>query len=86
MQSFRKISMIIMVILDQNELIWIIFKIKKSKIHKNGNKTSIQPILKSISTSFMLNNYFCEINIKKVTHGVGASVKWWNLPNFLGEV
>ena len=33
-------------------------------IHKNGNKTSIQPILK-----FMFNNIFCEMNIKKVTNG-----------------
>ena len=29
-------------------------------IHKNGNRTSIQPILKSNSTSFMFNNIFCE--------------------------
>ena len=36
-------------------------------IHKNGNKTSIQPILKSNSTSLMFNNIFCE-KIKKVIH------------------
>ena len=34
-------------------------------IHKNGNKTSIQPILKSNSTSFMFKNIFWEMNIKK---------------------
>ena len=38
-------------------------------IHENGNKTNIQPILKSNSISFMFNNNFCEINIKKVTIG-----------------
>ena len=36
--------------------------------HKNKNKTSIQPILKLSSTSFMFYNIFCEINIKKVIH------------------
>ena len=71
--SFREISMIKMVILDQNKQISLILKIEKSKnskfvnytfiIHKNGNKTSIQPILRSNSTSFMFNNIFCEINI-----------------------
>ena len=30
-------------------------------IHKYGNKTSIHPILKSNSASFMFNNIFCEI-------------------------
>ena len=34
-------------------------------IHKNGKKTSI---LKSNSTSFMFNNIFCEMDIKKVIH------------------
>ena len=37
-------------------------------IHKNGNKTSIQPILKSNSTSFMFNNRFYEVKYKKVIH------------------
>ena len=47
-------------------------KIKKNKnpkfvnctfiIHKNGNKTGIQQILKSNSTAFMFNNIFCEMN------------------------
>ena len=69
--------MIIMVVLDQNKPIWLILIIKKKNkklenqifinftfiIHKNGNKTSIQPILKSNFTSFMFNNIFCEINI-----------------------
>ena len=63
-----------MVILDQSKTISLILKIKKFKnlkfvnctiiIHKNRNKTSIQPILKSNSTSFMFNNIFCEMNIK----------------------
>ena len=35
---------------------------------KNVNKTSIQPILKSNSTSFMFNNIFCKIKSKKVIH------------------
>ena len=67
--------MIKIVILDQNKRIWLILKIKNQNfihftfiIHKNGNKTSIQPILKSNSTSFMFNNIFCEMNIKKVIH------------------
>ena len=33
--SFREISMIIMVILDQNKPIWLILKIQKSKIQKS---------------------------------------------------
>ena len=37
-------------------------------IYKNGNNTSIQPILKSNSTSFMFNNIFCEMKGKKVIH------------------
>ena len=40
-------------------------------IHKNGNKTSKQPILKSNYTSFMFNNIFCEMNGKKL------STAWW---------
>ena len=39
-------------------------------IHKNGNKTSMQPILKSNSTSFIINNIFCEMEGKRVIH-------WW---------
>ena len=78
--SFREISMIKMVILDQSKPISLILKIKFLNctflIHKNGNKTSIQPILKSNSTSFMFNNIFCEMNIKKVIHcwGNGGTV------------
>ena len=64
------ISMIKTVILEQSKPITPILKRKKSKfknskfvnftfiIHRNGNKTSIQPILKSNSTSFMFNNIF----------------------------
>ena len=54
--------------MDQNKQIWLILKNEKFKnpqfvnytliIHKNGNKTGIQPILKSNSTSFMFNNIF----------------------------
>ena len=41
-------------------------------IHKNGNNTSIQPILlKSNSTSYMFNNNFGEMNINKVTYEGG---------------
>ena len=69
-----------MVILDQNKPIWLILKNKQSKIkkseflnwtfiiNKNGNKASIQSILKSNSTSFLFNNIFCEININKVIY------------------
>ena len=55
-----------MVILDQSKPISLYLKIKRLKnlknpkfvnctfiIHKNGNNTSIQPILKSNSTSFV---------------------------------
>ena len=45
-------------------------------IHKNGNKISKQPILKSNSTSFMFNNIFCEMNIKKV-------IPWGNVGTVL---
>ena len=38
-------------------------------IHKNENTTSIQQFLKSNSTSFMLNNNFREMNIKKLSTG-----------------
>ena len=41
-------------------------------IKKNGNKTSIQPILKSNFISFMFNNIFCEMKGKKVIHWEGA--------------
>ena len=73
---FREISMMKMVILNKNKQIWIILKnknIKKFKnpkfvnckfiIHKNKNKTSIQPILKTNSTSFLFNKIFCKIYI-----------------------
>ena len=62
--------MIKMVILDQSKPILLYLKNFKNKIQtseicklhvyysKNGNKTSIQPILKSNSTSFMFNNIF----------------------------
>ena len=44
-------------------------------IHKNGNKTNIQPILKSNSTSFMFDNIFCAMKGKKVIHlGDGGTV------------
>ena len=52
-------------------------------IDKNGNKTSIQPILKSNSTSLMFKNNFCKMNIKKVIH-VRRELE--NRPYFLLEV
>ena len=72
------------------------FEKKKSKIQKceicklyvyyskNANKTSIQPILKSNSTSFMLNNIFCEM--KKLSTVGGGLGEWGNCPNFVLEV
>ena len=64
-----------MVIFDQSKPISLYLKIKKLNnpkfinctfiIQKNGNKTSIQPILKSNSTSFMFNKKFCEVKGKK---------------------
>ena len=56
--------MLKIVIFDQSKPINIaIFENKKIKIctfiiHKNGNKTSIQAILKLNSTSFMFNNIY----------------------------
>ena len=50
-------------------------------IFQSGNKTSIQPILKSNFTSFMFNKIFCEIYIKKVSH-----LEWRNHPNSFLEV
>ena len=76
-----------MQILNQSKPTLLILKIKTIKnpsfihcmfiIHKNGNKTSIQPILKSSSTSFMFNNIFCEMKGKKVIQwgGNGGTVK-----------
>ena len=79
--SFREISMIKMVLLDQSKPISLILKIKKFKnlkfvnctfvICKNGNQTSIHLILKSNYTSLMFKNIFCEITIKKVIHWGG---------------
>ena len=46
-------------------------------IHENGNKTSIQPILQSNSTSFMFNKIFCEMKGKKVIHWGGGGA-WGN--------
>ena len=50
-------------------------------IHKNGNKTSIQHILKLNFTSFMFNNFFFEMKGKKVIHwggngGTGLILSW----------
>ena len=95
--------MIQMVILDQIKPISQYLKIKKSKIqkseickvyvwggiiHKNGNKTSIQPILKSNSTYFMFNNILCEMKGKKVIHWEGREgpVGMGNRSNFVLEV
>ena len=94
--SFRVISMINIVILDQSKPISLYLKIKNWKcknaksvnftfiIHKNRIMTSIQPILKSNSTSFMLNNIFYEMKRKKVIHCGGD----WGEPSklLLGSV
>ena len=66
---------------DQNKQIWLILKIKKLEntefvqctliIQKTEIRQSIRPTLKSHSTSFMFNNIFCEMNIKKVIHYEG---------------
>ena len=72
--------MIKMVIWDQSKSLSLILKIEQSKIQKskicilqfiideNGNKTSIQLILESNSTSFMFYSIFSEIKGKKVIH------------------
>ena len=80
-----------MVIFDQSKPISQYLKINNPKfvnytffIQKNRNKTSIQPILKSNSTSFMLNNIFCEMKGKKVIHWEEG--EWGNCPNFVFEV
>ena len=66
-----------MVILDQSKPISLYLKIKNQKfknqkfvnctfiIHINENKQSIQPILKSNTTSFIFNKCFCEMKGKK---------------------
>ena len=87
-----------MVILYQRNPISLYLKIKKSKfknpklvncmfiIHKNGNKTSIHPILKSNSTSFIFNKTICEMKGKKVIHWNGGLGEWGNRPNSVLEV
>ena len=51
---------------------------------------SIEPILKSNYTSFMFNNIFCELTIKKVIPwgggGEGGQGEWGNRHNFFSEV
>ena len=49
---------------------------------KNGNKTSLQPILKSNSTYFRFSNIFYEINIMKSY----PLLEWGNGSNFFLEV
>ena len=73
--SFRVISMIKIVSLEESKPISLILKNKNPKfknpifvnwtfiIHKNWDYTCIQPILKPNSTYFMFNNIFCEMNI-----------------------
>ena len=86
--SFRVISITKMVIWDQSKPISLYLKIKNLKfknpkfanctfiIHKNWNKTSIQPILKSNSTSFMFNNIFCQMKDKNVINWGGGLGEW----------
>ena len=76
-----------MVILDQSKPIAVYLKRNKIEnqkyvnctfiIHKNGNTTSIQPILKSNSTSFMINNIFFEMRGKK-SYPLGGLGEWEN--------
>ena len=87
-------------ILDQSKPILQYLKIKNQKfknqnfanctfiIHKNGNKTNIQFIIKLNSTSFMLNNIFCEMKSKKSypLGGGGVLGEWGNCPNCFLEV
>ena len=83
--------MIKILILDQSKPISL-FENEKFKnpkflncmfiIHKNRNKTRVQPILKSNSTSFMFNNIFCGMKGEKVIHWGG----WGNHPEFVLEV
>ena len=86
--SFREISMIKIIILDQSNPIFPILKIKNLKfvhcifiIYKNRNKASIQLIPKSNSTSFMFNNMFCEMKGKKLFTGRGLG--WGELSKLL---
>ena len=79
-----------MVILDQSKPISLYLKIQKFVnctfiIHKNGNNTCIQPILKSNFTSFMFNKMYCEMKGKKVIHWGGWG-EWGNRPNYALEV
>ena len=91
--SFRVIWMIKMVILDQSKPISLYLKIKNSKIqncklyiiYKNGNKTSIQPILKSNSTFLCLIIFFVRWRVKKLSLVPGLG-EWGNHLNFVLEV
>ena len=47
---------------------------------------SIQPILKSNSTSFMFDNIFCEMKGKKLSTRRGAWGEWRSRPNFVFKV
>ena len=85
--SFRKISTIKTVILDQSKLIWLILKYQKKIfknpkfpnwkfiIRKNWNKTRIQPILKS-NSNLLCSIIFFARHIKKVIH--------WGVPGGYG--
>ena len=55
-------------------------------IHKNGNNTSMQIIIKLNSTSFMFNNIFCEMKGKKVIHWGEPEGNGGPHPNFVLEV
>ena len=60
--------------------------IRKMTNHPPSPGTSIQPILKSNSTSFMFHNIFSEMKGKNVIHWEGAHGEWGNRPNFVLEV
>ena len=96
--SFRVISMIKMLILDQSKTISLYLKIKNKKvknpkfvncafiINKNGNKAGILPILLSNSTSFIFNNIFCGMKGKNVLYWMGGQGEWEPSKFRLGSV
>ena len=82
--SFREISIIKIVILDQSKQMSLILKMEKSKIQNSkicklyvyySQKWKLDKYTiptQSDSTSFMFNNIFCEKNIEKVIHWGGG--------------
>ena len=46
-------------------------------VHKNENKTSIQPILKTNFTYFMFNKFFCEMKGNYIVDGEALLLIHW---------